>query len=199
MTVQQRRGAYEKGLRRRQEILDRAIEVFAERGAEGTSLRAIGEAIGVSHAALKHYFDSREELLIEVYRAAEERLTAGQEPGETTVVGIMTQAARRNHGVPGLVQLYSTLVASALEDGHEPARAFFSARFSHLRDFLAHRVAAEQEAGRIRPDIAPQAAAALIIAASDGLQTQWLLDPGVDIEESLTLLETLLSTSTSVP
>jgi len=35
-------------------------------------------------------------------------------------------------------------------------------------------------------------AAALIIAASDGLQVQWLLDPGVDIEKSLELLEGLL-------
>ncbi|WP_305786437.1 TetR/AcrR family transcriptional regulator [Symbioplanes lichenis] len=189
---------YEKGLRRRQEILDRAIEVFAARGAQGTSLRAIGEAIGVSHAALKHYFDSREELLIEVYRAAEERLVAEDEP-ETTVVGIMTSAARRNHSVPGLVQLYSTLVASALEAGHEPARQFFSARFAGLREMLIGRITEEQRAGRIRPDITPGAAAALIIAASDGLQTQWLLDPEVDIEESLTLLEALLSTSTPVP
>ncbi len=189
----QRRGAYTKGLRRRQEILDRAIEVFAERGAQGTSLRAIAEAIGVSHAALKHYFDSREQLLIEVYRAAEERSTAGDPPkGETTVVGVMTHAARRNHGVPGLVQLYSTLVAGALEEGHDEARTFFSARFAGLREFLADRVREEQRAGRIRPDISPGAAAALVIAASDGLQTQWLLDPDVDIEESLTLLESLL-------
>ncbi|AGZ40535.1 TetR/AcrR family transcriptional regulator [Actinoplanes friuliensis] len=190
-----RRGAYDKGVRRRREILDRAIEVFAERGAEGTSLRAIGEAIGVSHAALKHYFASREELLIEVYRAAEERsMTEDRPPADSTVVGFMTHAARRNHGVPGLVQLYSTLVAGALEEGHEPSRAFFGARFADLRRFLASRVEAEQKAGRIRPDIAPEAAAALIIAASDGLQTQWLLDPRVNIETSLELLESLLST-----
>ncbi|MFI5933509.1 TetR/AcrR family transcriptional regulator [Actinoplanes sp. NPDC051494] len=196
-----RRGSYEKGVRRRREILDRAIEVFAERGAQGTSLRAIGEAIGVSHAALKHYFDSREELLIEVYRAAEERLTAGDPPiGETSVVGVMTQAARRNHGVPGLVQLYSTLVASALENGHDAARTFFSARFSGLREVLAERVRDEQRAGRIRADLSPEAVAALIIGASDGLQTQWLLDPAVDIEESLALLESLLEQpSPSVP
>ncbi|GAA2467543.1 TetR/AcrR family transcriptional regulator [Winogradskya humida] len=189
----QRRGSYEKGVRRRQEILDRAIEVFAERGAQGTSLRAIGEAIGVSHAALKHYFDSREELLIEVYRAAEERSTLGDPPvGTTGPVGLMTHAARRNHGVPGLVQLYSTLVASALENGHDAARSFFSARFRDLRGLLADRVREEQRDGHIRADIAPEAAAALIIAASDGLQTQWLLDPSVDIEESLSLLESLL-------
>ena len=188
-----RRGAYDKGVRRRREILDRAIEVFAARGAEGTSLRAIGEAIGVSHAALKHYFASREELLIEVYRAAEERsIVDDPVPADISVVGLMTHAARRNHGVPGLVQLYSTLVAGALEEGHEPSRAFFGARFADLREFLASRVEVEQKAGRIRPDIAPVAAAALIIAASDGLQTQWLLDPEVDIEKSLELLEGLL-------
>ncbi|MEU7907738.1 helix-turn-helix domain-containing protein [Actinoplanes sp. NPDC049118] len=188
-----RRGAYEKGVRRRREILDRAIEVFAERGAEGTSLRAIGEAIGVSHAALKHYFASREELLIEVYRAAEERsIVEDRLPAGVSVVGIMTHAARRNHGVPGLVQLYSTLVAGALEEGNELSRAFFGRRFAELRRFLAVSVEAEQRAGRIRPDIAPEAAAALIIAASDGLQTQWLLDPRIDIEKSLELLEGLL-------
>ena len=62
-----------KGIARRQEILDRAIEVFAVKGAEGTSLRAIAESIGVSHAALLHYFSSREVLLLEVLREHEAR------------------------------------------------------------------------------------------------------------------------------
>jgi AcrR family transcriptional regulator len=187
-------GSYAKGLKRRQEILHRAIEVFARRGAEGTSLRAIGEAIGVSHAALRHYFDSREQLLIEVYRTAEELgIAADPAPADASVVGLMTHAARRNHGVPGLVQLYSTLVASALEEGHDEARTFFGERFAGLRRFLAERVGAEQAAGRIRPDMPPEAVAALVIAASDGLQVQWLLDPEVDIEASLRLLEGLLA------
>jgi TetR/AcrR family transcriptional regulator, transcriptional repressor of aconitase len=34
--------------------------------------------------------------------------------------------------------------------------------------------------------------AALVIAASDGLQTQWLLEPAVGIEPSLALLELIL-------
>ena len=189
-----RRGAYLKGVRRRREILDRAIEVFAERGAEGTSLRAIGDAIGVSHAALRHYFVSREQLLLEVYRSAEERSAVDDPVGDdVSVVGVMTHAARRNHGVPGLVQLYSTLVAGALEDGHEEARTFFVDRFATLRDSLAEQVVAEQAAGRIRADLPPDAVAALVVAASDGLQVQWLLDPEIDIERALELLEALLA------
>ena len=35
-----------------------------------------------------------------------------------TPVEIMIESARANRTVPGLVQLYSTLMASALEDGH---------------------------------------------------------------------------------
>ena len=62
------RGAYAKGIARRQEILDRAIEVFAERGADRTSLRSIASAVGVTHSALTHYFGSLEELLVAVYQ-----------------------------------------------------------------------------------------------------------------------------------
>ncbi len=36
------------------------------------------------------------------------------------------------------------------------------------------------------------AVAALVIAASDGLQIQWLLEPDVDIARSLALLEKIL-------
>ena len=193
-----RRGAYAKGIVRRRQILDRAIEVFAARGAEGTSLRAIGEAIGVSHAALKHYFDSREELLLEVLRTAEER-SAQEDPAPpgSTPVGLMTHAARRNRTVPGLVQLYSTLVAVALEEGHQESREFFAARFARLRGVIVEHIEQGKRAGRIDAEVPAEAAAALIIAASDGLQIQWLLDPQVDITASLELLEKVLGTGHS--
>ena len=70
------RGRYPKGVRRRQEILDRTIEVFAEVGFEGASLRAVGEAIGVTHAALRRYFDTREELFLEVLREKDRQALA---------------------------------------------------------------------------------------------------------------------------
>ena len=53
--------------------------------------------------------------------------------------------------------------------------------------------APNQQAGRIRADLDPEAIAALVIAASDGLQTQWLLDPDAPQDAALLLLEQLLS------
>ena len=188
-----RRGLYAKGVARRQEILDRAIEVFAQRGTHGTSLRSIAQAIGVSHAALLHYFDSREQLLLAVYEHAERKRDSDPEaPRPTDAVDVMVSAASANVQVPGLVELYSGLVAASLEEGGSAGRSYFTQRFDRIRRELAERLRAEQETGRIRADVDPEQVAALIVAASDGLQIQWLLDPSIPLEETLGVLSVLL-------
>jgi AcrR family transcriptional regulator len=187
------RGAYTKGLARRQEILDAAIEVFAQRGADRTSLRAIAQEVGVTHAALIHHFGSLERLLVEVYKQYAGRLELQALPENISPVEIMRLSAQRNRRVPGMVQLYTALVASALEDGHPAATIFASERFVSIRAWLVAQIRARQEDGRIRPDLDAHQVAPLIIAASDGLQTQWLLDPDVDQVGALALLDRLLS------
>lgn len=187
------RGAYAKGVARRQEILDRAIEVFAERGADRTSLRAIAREVGVTHAALSHYFGSLEELLVAVYDESNRPdLRPDTDLHDATPVERMIASARTNREVPGLVQLYSTLVASALEEGHPVAREFATVRFATIRENIAEVVRDQQAGGRIRDDLDPEAVAALIVAASDGLQTQWLLDDAAPQHEALALLDSLL-------
>lgn len=187
------RGGYAKGIARRQEILDRAIEVFASRGSERTSLRSIAQEVGVTHGALTHYFGSLEDLLVEVYRESNRQVQPQHpESVDVTPVELMRTSAQRNRGVPGLVALYSTLVASALEEGHPGAREFATTRFAQLRADLAERVRQNQQSGRMREDVDPDAVAALVIAASDGLQTQWLLEPAVDEQGALSLLDELL-------
>ena len=188
------RGAYAKGIARRQEILDRAIEVFAARGADRTSLRSIARAVGVTHAALTHYFGSLEELLVAVYQesTAPGRQSPDTLPSDATPVERMIESARTNREIPGLVQLYSTLVAAALEEGHPAARTFATTRFTRIRDDMATIVRDQQHTGRMRDDVDADAVAALVVAASDGLQTQWLLDDTAPQHEALALLDRLL-------
>lgn len=185
-------GRYPKGIARRQEILDRAIEVFAQRGSDRTSLRTIAAAVGVTHGALTHYFGSLEELLVAVYREGALRSDSSDPKHDATPVETMRRAAHVNRQVAGLVQLYSTLVAAALEEGHPAAREFATERFARVRRELAADVRRHQEQGRIRADADPEAVAALVIAASDGLQTQWLLDADAPQDAALSLLEDLL-------
>lgn len=196
-----RRGSYAKGVARRREILDRALEVFRERGAEGTSLRRIAEAIGVSHGALLHYFHSREQLLLAVYEHAEaQRRDDPDAPPVHGAVDTLVEAATRNVHVPGLVQLYSTLLAASLEEeaahggppGGREGTAFFTERFARLRRDLAGRLALQQAEGSVRGDVDPERVAALLIAASDGLQIQWLLEPSIPLESTLEEFAVLL-------
>jgi TetR/AcrR family transcriptional regulator, transcriptional repressor of aconitase len=182
--------SYAKGVARRREILDRAIEVFADKGAEGTSLRAIAEKIGVSHAALLHYFGSREELLVEVLREGEIRHADPRDKEQ--IVDTMVRAAERNVTIPGFVSLYTSMLAGSLDSDKEHSREYFATRFARIRARLADLIRTGQEAGTIRGGVDPEDMAALVIAASDGLQIQWLLEPEVDIARSLALLEGIL-------
>lgn len=192
-----RRGPYAKGLQRRQQILDRALAVFNERGLEGTSLRALGEAIGVSHAALRHYFDSREQLLLEVLREADRRAIEYTAESGQGAVDFVLRGADYNMRVPGLMALYNTMAALALEKGNEHSRTFFVERYELIRRELATIFEVGRERGAIRSDISVDLAASLVIAAFNGLATQWLIDPRVDMRGAMHLLDRLLGTSST--
>ncbi len=185
------RGPYAKGVQRRQEILDRTLDVVASKGIDGASLRAIGETIGVSHAALRHYFDSREALLLEVLRERDADSTRRLE-GVDGVLNRMAEAADHNVSVPGLVTMYTTLLATSVEPGNETSRAFFAERFEIARADLAGQLRDELQASGRHSDADLDQVASLIVAAFDGLQVQWLLDRSVDIAGTLRLLERVL-------
>ncbi|MBB5774073.1 TetR/AcrR family transcriptional regulator [Nonomuraea jabiensis] len=63
----------------RQRLLAEATRLFAERGFESTSVQEIVVAAGVTKGAMYHYFDSKDDLLHEIYgrvlRMQMERLT----------------------------------------------------------------------------------------------------------------------------
>lgn len=191
-TVASRRGGYRKGVERRVQILDEMIRMVAEQGVDASSLRSVAEALGITHAALRHYFPSRDDLLLAVYREHEVR-EQGAPDRLKSAIGDMRDSASRNRQVPGLVQLYTTLSADAVQEGHPATREFMRERFARLRTDLAELIRRDQAAGRIRPDLDPVDLASLSIAASDGLQVQWLLDPdAVDGERVLRLLERIV-------
>jgi AcrR family transcriptional regulator len=188
------RGRYAKGVLRRQQILDRAVEVFADLGFEGTSLRAIGDAIGVSHAALRRYFDTREELFLEVLREKDRQaLAQAHESGLDETAGFATLAVNYAQQAPGLMALRHSMVARALEPHNERSREFFRDRYRSIREEALVVLRHARDRGAVRTDIPLETAAALMIAALDGLSTQWLVDPDVDMQEGMALIEHLLA------
>ena len=60
------------GRQTRKAILDAALELFADKGYFGTSLREIAVAVGVRESAFYNYFESKEALFIALLEAAHE-------------------------------------------------------------------------------------------------------------------------------
>jgi hypothetical protein len=94
---------------------------------------------------------------------------------------------RHNADVPGLVQLYAQLSVEAVDPDH-PAHDFFVARYETVRREFGGFIRDEQHAGRIDPELDADLTATLFVAASDGLQTQWMLDPSIDMAEHVAYL-----------
>ncbi|MFJ4046251.1 TetR/AcrR family transcriptional regulator [Microbacterium sp. NPDC089987] len=177
-----RRGAYAKGVAKREEILAAALAVVAERGYGKASVREIAEAAGLSPAGLLHYFGSKEELFVAILAARDARDT--EEYEGLSFAESLVAIVRHNASVPGLVHLYARLAADA-GDAEHPARKFFLDRTAMLETMARDALAEAQQEGEIRADVSPEWVMRVLHAAADGLQTAWMLDPTIDMAADL--------------
>ncbi|ROQ39763.1 TetR family transcriptional regulator [Frondihabitans sp. PhB188] len=172
-----RPGTYAKGAAKRLEILEAAHAVLAREGYRNSSLRSIARSLGMEPAHILYYFGSREELLREVI----ERWDADSRRAHESLDALdgFAEAVRRNVGIPGIVHTYLTFAAEAVDPAH-PAHQYFIDRFERTRAELSAAIADGQVAGTLRAALDPDRTARTLIAVSDGLQLQALVDPGVD-------------------
>jgi AcrR family transcriptional regulator len=186
-----RRGSYAKGVAKREEILTAALDVIARNGYQHTSVRDLAQAVGLSQAGLLHYFSSKEELFAEILRKRDEVDRDRMPHGEGTMVAGLVEVVRHNADVPGLVQLYAQLSTEATHPEHA-AHDFFVERYASLRSSLASDLRAAQDRGELSSSLDATTVATILLAAADGLQTQWMLDPDIDMAGQLEHLWTAL-------
>ena len=194
------RGSYAKGVAKREEILERALEVIAREGYRGASIKELAEAVGLSQAGLLHYFDSKEELFTEILRKRDEIDVVHYGPVppagtdavdlRSTYVGII----RHNSDVPGLVQLFSRLSVDAADPEH-PAHKYFIERNDNIRRVFQTALAQQQAAGKLTDRVDAATLARVFQAVADGLQIQWMLDPSVDMAATVEALFEALTTA----
>ena len=173
----------------RKAILEAALDVFAERGYRGTSLTEIATRVGMTQPGLLHHFGTKEDLLLEVVRAHEERtgpdVSSHMNPASLHMQQAIETLGTVNAPEPVEQLLLTTLSAEAVPDDH-PLHEHFVQRYRDNRRKLTSTLRRAQAAGSVRDDIDPATTATEIIATLDGLRLQWLLDPKkVDLQQSL--------------
>ena len=189
------RGAYAKGLARRDQIIAGAIELFGRIGYRNATILDIATHVGISRTGLLHHFPSKEALLKAVLAKRDiddiERFGRSEEPlGD---LRNLVELVRHNASIPELVGLFAVLSAEAADPAH-PAHDYFIRRYERARSGMREALVRAREAGLLASGVDVDHEARALVALLDGLQIQWLLAPDqVDMTRELTAeLEQLL-------
>ena len=166
----------------REQLLDAATAVFAERGYQGASVEAIAAAAGVTKGALYWYFDSKADLFFSlVEERIDQRLrtlavAADAIAGEHTVtplvsreVSSLTDEERQLHL---LTHEYWALAARDPELGKRLAE-----RQRSLRALIAQSIVAHHEATCVPLMHDPVELATAMLALGTGLGMDRIIDP----------------------
>lgn len=179
---------------RREEILATAAQLFSAEGYRGTSMSGVARACGMSQTGLVHYFPTKDDLLQAVMDrrdeidAAQVRAPAEGRPRGWEFLESLVDLVRHNQGQPGIVRLFTTMAGEAVDPGH-PANTWLRRHHRVTADQIRAALAEAAEDGRLAGDAPVGSIVRTVIAAMDGLQIQWLSDPGCpDMAEDFAVL-----------
>lgn len=177
-------------------IVREAMVVFAEKGYAQTTLVDIGNRVGLSRPGILHHFAAKEILFREVL---EELFHWGQRQLDRALTGEGLPTVRELAAFLGgsddavvPLRLIHVLEGEAVA-GNPIALEYAARRTTAVITEIRHRLERARDDGVIDPDADLSAAAALIAAAINGLQRQWLIDPDAVTLPAFDLLTGTLS------
>jgi AcrR family transcriptional regulator len=167
----------------RAEILDAAVESFAQGGTRGTTLARIAGRVGVTGPAIIHHFGTKENLLREVVARSDvlSQSVFVVPDGSTALVQVsaMRQWASRLVSDPSLANLtqLSAIMAAEALGRDSPFHDEFMQRHETFRCKVADQIKMGMDDGSIRPGVDARNVATELIAFMQGVQLQWFLEP----------------------
>lgn len=106
---------------KRHQILIAASEIFGQRGSSNATLEDIVQQVGMTRAGLLHYFNSKQQLLMEVIKFRDHHELEGYEDKKMPsdgkeVIRHLLNSMKLNEQRPEIVRTFSVLSGEALVD-----------------------------------------------------------------------------------
>ena len=193
----------ERGRASRERIVERAAELFAERGVTATSLDEVLAAAGAGKSQLYHYFRGRDELVAAAVglRCAQVLAGLSQALGTVSSLAELEQtlmafaAGYEQMGLPGCP--IGSLAAEVAER-NEGARRQTAAAFDAWEQLFADALERMRDRGELRADASPADMATALLASIEGgmVLSQARKDPAslrVALEAGLARVRTYLN------
>jgi TetR/AcrR family fatty acid metabolism transcriptional regulator len=164
---------------KRRAILDAAIVVFARQGFHSARVSDVAAEAGVAYGLVYHYFDSKEQMLNELFserwqlllEASQEIQRGGGSPREKLggVAGFIIESYRHEPELMKVIIVEVTRAANSFGRTHLP-------EIRRAYDLVAGIVADAQRTGEFRDDVDPNFSAMVFYGAIEQLLTGWIFD-----------------------
>ena len=192
-----------RGRASRERIVQRAAELFAERGVAATSLDEVLAAAGAGKSQLYHYFRGRDELV----EAAVGLRCAQVLTGLTQALGAVASLVELEQALAGFVAGFEQMglpgcpigsLAAEVARRNEDARLQTAAAFDAWEQLFADALARMRDRGELRADASPASLATALLASLEGgmVLSQARKDPAslrVALEAGLARVRTYLN------
>lgn len=170
-----------KGDDRKQRIIAIAERMVVRNGWRNTSLAQIAREAGVTPAGLLHHFESKEQLLNAVLDARDaDDDTHADRAGD--LITEICRVAERFDRAPELVGTFTVLLIENIEPD-APLHDRLLKRQQAAVGIVADLIRSGQKRGRYRTDFDPAVKAIEILAFVNGMETAWLLDPSIPLND----------------
>ena len=162
-----------RGRASRERIVERAAELFAERGIAATSLDDVLMAAGAGKGQFYHYFHGRDELAA----AAVGHRCAQVVAGLTEALGGVSSLAGLEHALAGFIGGFEQAglpgcpigtLSAEVADRNEEARLRAAAGFDAWERLLAAALERMRQRGELRADADPAVLATGLLASIEG-------------------------------
>ena len=162
----------------RESLLRVAVDVFNERGYDGTSMEDLAQTLGITKSAIYHHVRSKDELLgLAVDYALDGLFEAAEDAAASTgrAVERLEQLVRASIGV--LVERLPFVTLLLRVRGNTEVERAALARRRRFDRIVADLAAAAVAEGDLRPDVDPAVTARLIFGMVNSL-TEWYRPQG---------------------
>jgi AcrR family transcriptional regulator len=162
-----------RGRASRERIVERAAELFAERGVAATSLDEVLAAAGAGKSQLYHYFRDRDELV----EAAVGLRCAQALAGLTRALGAVASLAALEQALAGFVAEFERMglpgcpigsLAAEVATRNEDARLQTAAAFDAWEQLFADALERMRDLGELRAAASPADMATALLASIEG-------------------------------
>ncbi len=144
---------------RREQLLDTAVSLFAERGFAGTTTANLAREAGVTEPIIYRHFRSKKDLFIAVIERAgrttlslwEEELESAKDPAQRLrrLIGVNPMTSQRGGG------MYRVIVQAMTEIDDQDILDALRCHVRTLHEFVAKEVARAQEEGMVSKAFSP--------------------------------------------